>query len=70
MSPEERRVTGELLLPIKAECALLIVEHDLDFIKSICDRLTVLDQGRVLGDGTVEEIERSPRIQEVYTSRV
>ena len=70
MSPEERRVTGELLLPIKAECALLIVEHDLDFIKSICDRLTVLDQGRVLGDGTVEEIENSPRIQEVYTSRV
>ena len=70
MSPEERRVTGELLLPIKAECALLIVEHDLDFIKNICDRLTVLDQGRVLGDGTVEEIENSPRIQEVYTSRV
>ncbi len=70
MSPEERRVTGELLLPIKAECALLIVEHDLDFIKNICDRLTVLDQGRVLGDGTVEEIENSPSIQEVYTSRV
>ena len=70
MSPEERRVTGELLLPIKAECALLIVEHDLDFIKNICDRLTVLDQGGVLGDGTVAEIENSPRIQEVYTSRV
>lgn len=70
MSPEERRVTGELLLPIKAECALLIVEHDLDFIKNICDRLTVLDQGSVLGDGTVAEIENSPRIQEVYTSRV
>src|ERR1700760_4078049 len=32
MRPEERRVTGELLLPIKAECALVIVEHDLDFI--------------------------------------
>ena len=70
MSPEERRMTGELLLPIKSECALVIVEHDLDFIKNICDRLTVLDQGRVLGDGTVEEIENSPRIQEVYTSRV
>ena len=54
MSPEERRVTGELLQPIRAWCALLIVEHDLDFIKDICDRLTVLDQGRVLDDGTVE----------------
>ncbi len=70
MSPEERRVTGELLAPIKSSCALVIVEHDLDFIKNICDRLTVLDQGRVLGDGTVEDIERDPRVQEIYTSRV
>lgn len=70
MSPEERRVTGELLAPIKAECALIIVEHDLDFIKNICDRLTVLDQGLVLGDGTVADIERNARVQEIYTSRV
>lgn len=70
MSPEERRMTGELLLPVKAECSLVIVEHDLDFIKNICDHLTVLDQGRVLCDGTVREIEESPEIQRVYTSRV
>ena len=70
MSPEERRATGELLLPIKPECALVIVEHDLDFIKNICDHLTVLDQGRVLDDGTVAEIERSSRVQEVYVSRI
>lgn len=70
MSPEERRVTGELLMPIKKECALIIVEHDLDFIKNICDRLTVLDQGRVIGDGTVADIERDARVQEIYTSRV
>jgi branched-chain amino acid transport system ATP-binding protein len=70
MSPEERRVTGELLAPIKAECTLVIVEHDLDFIREICDRLTVLDQGRVLGTGTVEEIQHLPKVQEVYTTRV
>lgn len=70
MSPEERRATGELLLPIKQECALVIVEHDLDFIKNICDRLTVLDQGVVLDHGTVAEIEASPRVQEVYVTRV
>ncbi len=70
MSPEERRVTGDLLMPIKSECALVIVEHDLDFIKHICDYLTVLDQGRVLDSGTVDEIERSAKVQEVYTSRV
>lgn len=70
MSPEERRVTGELLAPIKSECALVIVEHDLDFIRDICDVLTVLDQGRVLDTGTVDEIQRSPKVQEVYTTRV
>ena len=70
MSPEERRVTGELLQPIRAWCTLLIVEHDLDFIKDICDRLTVLDQGRVLDDGTIAQIERSAKVQEVYTTRV
>jgi ABC-type uncharacterized transport system ATPase subunit len=70
MSPEERRVTGELLQPIRAHCAMVIVEHDLDFIKDICDHLTVLDQGKVLDDGTVEHIEHSARVQEVYTSRV
>jgi branched-chain amino acid transport system ATP-binding protein len=70
MSPEERRMTGELLMPIKADCTMVIVEHDIDFIKNICDHLTVLDQGRVLCDGTVREIEASPEIQRIYTSRV
>jgi branched-chain amino acid transport system ATP-binding protein len=70
MSPEERRVTGELLRPIKSACTLIIVEHDLDFIRDICDQLTVLDQGRVLGTGTVEQIQRLPKVQEVYTTRV
>ncbi|MFC3228834.1 ABC transporter ATP-binding protein [Marinibaculum pumilum] len=70
MSPEERRVTGELLEPIRQWCALVIVEHDLDFIKDICDHLTVLQQGQVLQSGTVEEIERSDKVQEVYTTRV
>lgn len=70
MSPEERRATGELLAPIKEHCTMVIVEHDLDFIKDICDRLTVLDNGRVLDDGTVSEIETSSKVQEVYMTRV
>jgi urea transport system ATP-binding protein len=70
MSPEERRVTGELLRPIKSHCTLVIVEHDIDFIKNLCDHLTVLDQGRVLDEGSVEQIECSTKVQEVYTSRV
>ena len=69
MSLEERRVTGELLQPIKKRCSLVIVEHDLDFIRDICDRLTVLDQGAVLDCGTVQHIQSSARVQEVYLRR-
>src|SRR5262249_4463010 len=46
MSLEERRLTGELLRPFAQHCAIVIVEHDLDFIRDICEVLTVLDQGR------------------------
>jgi branched-chain amino acid transport system ATP-binding protein/urea transport system ATP-binding protein len=70
MSLEERRVTGELLRPIKDHCSIVIVEHDLDFIRDICDVLTVLDQGTVLGSGTIEEIQGNKKVQEVYLTRV
>ena len=69
MSLEERRVTGELLSPIKHHCSILIVEHDLDFIRDVSDILTVLDQGSVLDSGTIDEIRRSRKVQEVYLSR-
>ena len=70
MSPEERRVTGDLLRPIKERCSMLIVEHDLDFIKDLSDVITVLDQGRVLDNGTPKQIETSERVKEVYVTRV
>ena len=70
MSLEERRVTGALLRPLAARCAIVIVEHDLDFIRDLCDVLTVLDQGKVLESGTVAEIQASERVQEVYLTRV
>ena len=69
MSLEERRVTGELLQPIKKRCSLVIVEHDLDFIRDICDRLTVLDQGQVLDTGSIQHIQASAKVQEVYLRR-
>lgn len=70
MSPAERRVTGRLLQAIKSDCALLIVEHDLDFVREICDLITVLNEGHVLGTGTVAEVQDLPNLKEVYTARV
>jgi len=70
MSVEERRATGALLVPLRRACSIVIVEHDLDFIREICDVLTVLDQGCVLETGTVEQIQKSRKVQEVYLTRV
>lgn len=70
MSVAERRITGDLLRPIKQRCSVVIVEHDLDFIRDICDVLTVLDQGRVLATGTVAQIQASEAVQKVYLTRV
>jgi branched-chain amino acid transport system ATP-binding protein/urea transport system ATP-binding protein len=70
MSLEERRITGELLIPLKRTCSLVIVEHDLDFIHNICDVLTVLDQGNVVDNGTVKHIQNSRKVHEVYLIRV
>ena len=68
MSAQERRATGELLAPIKQICSLLIVEHDLDFIKDICDSLTVLDQGQVVASGPTDEVQNSEKVREAYLS--
>jgi ABC-type branched-subunit amino acid transport system ATPase component len=66
MSPQERRATGELLLPLKQTCSLLIVEHDLDFIKDICDTLTVLDDGQVIASGPTRQVQDDERVREAY----
>ena len=70
MSLEERRATGALLRSLHERCAIVIVEHDLDFIRDLCDVLTVLDQGKVLESGSVAQIQASRRVQEVYLTRV
>jgi branched-chain amino acid transport system ATP-binding protein/urea transport system ATP-binding protein len=70
MSPQERHATGDLLAPIKERCSLLIVEHDLDFIKDICDTLTVLDQGLVVDSGPTRTVQNSDKVKEAYLTHV
>ena len=45
---------------------VLVIDHDLGFITNICERITVLDQGAVLAEGTADEIQRDPRVIEAY----
>lgn len=66
MGAEERQATGELLQRIAAERTVVVVEHDMDFMRAFATSVTVLAAGRVLAEGTVAEIQSDPRVQEVY----
>jgi urea transport system ATP-binding protein len=66
MSQDERTATGELLQRVAAKRIVLVVEHDMDFMRRFATRVTVLHQGKVLSQGTVAEVQADPKVQEVY----
>ncbi|MFE3446767.1 urea ABC transporter ATP-binding protein UrtD [Nocardia sp. NPDC059180] len=66
MSAQEREETGKLLHRIGGERVVIVVEHDMDFMRSFATSVTVLAGGRVLSEGTVEQVQADPKVQEVY----
>jgi urea transport system ATP-binding protein len=66
MSAREREATAELLKRIAKGRALVVIEHDMGFVGSISDRVTVLHQGRLLAQGSMEDVQRDPRVIDVY----
>jgi urea transport system ATP-binding protein len=66
MTPQETERTAELLLSLAAEHSLIVVEHDMDFVRSIARRVTVLHEGRVLAEGGMDQVQNDPRVIEVY----
>ena len=67
MSHDERDATGALLQQIAGgERTVVIVEHDMDFLRKFARTVTVLHQGRVLSEGSVAQVQADPKVQEVY----
>jgi len=66
MSHDERQATGELLELISRERTVVVIEHDMDFMRSFARSVSVLHAGKVLSEGTVAEVQADPRVQEVY----
>ncbi|MFF0306346.1 urea ABC transporter ATP-binding protein UrtD [Streptosporangium sp. NPDC004379] len=69
MSQGERERTGELLTSIARERTVVVIEHDMEFLRRYASRVTVLHEGRVLVEGPVEQVREDPRVQEVYLGR-
>ncbi|MGD8207199.1 MAG: urea ABC transporter ATP-binding protein UrtD [Thiohalocapsa sp.] len=66
MTHQEMDRTAELLLSLQGRHSVVVVEHDMDFVRSIARRVTVLHQGTVLAEGSMDEVQNDPRVVEVY----
>jgi len=69
MGKPETFKTGEILKEIKKECTVIVIEHDMDFVKQIADKVTVLHEGKILMEGSVTEVLADPTVQKVYLGR-
>ena len=66
MSVSERTRTAELLERVSKGRSVIVIEHDMKFVASIADRVTVLHQGKVLAEGSMTAIQDNPQVKEVY----
>ena len=69
MTDEETERTAELLLSLKGKHSLMVVEHDMSFIKAISSKVTVLCDGAVLAEGSLDQVQADQRVIEVYLGR-
>jgi urea transport system ATP-binding protein len=69
MTDDETARTAELFLTLKGKHSLMVVEHDMGFIRSISEIVTVLCDGSVLAQGTLDEVQNNERVIEVYLGR-
>jgi urea transport system ATP-binding protein len=66
MTHQETEKTAELLQSLAGKHTVVVVEHDMDFIRSIAKTVTVLHQGRVLAEGSMDKVQNDPKVIEVY----
>lgn len=60
---------GELLKDVAKTCSVIVVEHDMEFVRNFASSVTVLNEGKVLCEGPMEQVQKDPRVIEVYLGR-
>jgi urea transport system ATP-binding protein len=66
MTPQEIERTSGLLQSLAGKHSVVVVEHDMEFVRSIAKRVTVLHEGRVIAEGNMDQVQNDPRVIEVY----
>ncbi len=66
LTDEETELTGNLLISLAESHSIIVIEHDMEFVRQIARKVTVLHEGTVLCEGTIQEVQNDPRVIEVY----
>jgi len=66
MSARERDMTAELLQRICQNRSVVVIEHDMDFVKRIAHKVTVMHQGKILAEGSMDQVQNDPKVIDVY----
>ncbi|MBE9093582.1 urea ABC transporter ATP-binding protein UrtD [Tychonema sp. LEGE 07203] len=69
LTDEETALTGDLLISLAESHSVLVIEHDMEFVRQIAQKVTVLHQGAVLCEGTMDEVQNDDRVIEVYLGK-
>ncbi|WP_374316943.1 urea ABC transporter ATP-binding protein UrtD [Aquabacterium sp.] len=66
MSAKERELTADLLKRICKNRSMIVIEHDMDFVKQIASKVTVMHQGKILAEGSMDDVQSNPQVIDVY----
>jgi urea transport system ATP-binding protein len=66
MTPQETEHTAALLQSLSGQHSVVVVEHDMEFVRSIARKVTVLHEGRVIAEGDMDQVQNDPKVREVY----
>lgn len=66
LGPDESNDVIALIRSLKSHCAIMLIEHDIDAVFSVADRITVLDNGKAIANGTPEAVRNAPAVQHAY----
>lgn len=66
LTDEETENVGSLLITLAESHSIIVIEHDMEFVRQIARQVTVLHQGSVLCEGTMDEVQNNPQVIEVY----
>ena len=69
LTDKETELTAELLLELNGNHTIICIEHDMDFVRRLNSRVTVLDNGQVLADGSLDEVQANEAVIEAYLGR-